>query len=125
MSARAVWGPRASGELLPLLAILIVLRALVSVAQDLMGFTDLLELVFGGFVAGVDIRVVLTRELAIGGFDLLLIRRSRDSQYLVIVFVARSIHVITRPPSPVSRPRSPVLGPCPRSSVLFVLVRLE
>src|SRR5690242_10880012 len=59
-------------------------RALLLVAQHLVGFVDGLELVLGtGLLA--DVRVVLARELAIRGLDLGLVRIGLDAQGFVVV----------------------------------------
>ena len=48
---------------LPVRAELVVLLALGRIAEDLVGLVDLLELVLGGGVAGLGVRVVLTGQL--------------------------------------------------------------
>ena len=48
----------------------IELFAFVFIAQQVVGGRDLLELVFGGLVAGIEIRVQLLRQLAIGAANI-------------------------------------------------------
>src|SRR6185436_13138229 len=48
----------------PVRAELVVLLALVGVAEDLVGLVDLLELRLGGLVARIDVRVMLAGQLA-------------------------------------------------------------
>src|SRR5690606_1717809 len=49
----------------------IVLATLLGIAEYLVGFAGLLEALLGYRIAGVLVRVILVRELAIGGLDLL------------------------------------------------------
>src|SRR5262249_60492114 len=49
---------------------LIVSLTLFGIGEDLVGDRDLLELLLGRLVAGVDVRVVLARELPVGLADL-------------------------------------------------------
>ena len=60
----------------PVGAELVVLLALLGVAEHLVGLVDLLELRLGGLVAGVHVGMVLAGELAVRLLDLLLRRRS-------------------------------------------------
>src|SRR5581483_5698439 len=63
----------------------VVQAALLAVCQDRIGFTGLLELLFGLRIIGIAVRVILQRQLAVGAFDLLLVRVPRDAQYFVVV----------------------------------------
>src|SRR4029079_1095380 len=72
--------------LLPGLAELVVLLALVGVLQDLVGLGDLLEAVLGPRLFR-DVGMELTRQLAVGALDLLLGRRPLDAERLVVVLV--------------------------------------
>jgi hypothetical protein len=63
----------------------IVQLALLGVAQDLVRLVDLLEARLGLGVAGVDVGVVLARELAERGADRLLARLAPHAQYPVVV----------------------------------------
>ena len=64
---------------------LVVLRPLLGVGQHLVGLVDLLELLLGGLVAGVHVRVVLLRQLAIGLLDGRLVRALLEAKDLVVV----------------------------------------
>ena len=59
-----------SGSALSKLALLIILRTLLWIAQRVVGFVDLLEQRFAVGVALVEIRMMLFGQLAIGGLDL-------------------------------------------------------
>ncbi len=65
---------------------LIVNRALLVIAQDVVRFLNRLEAVFGRLIAGVQIRVIFTRELPVGFPDLVRRGRFRHIQRLVIIF---------------------------------------
>jgi hypothetical protein len=70
----------------------VVALALFGVAQDLVGFGDLLEA--GGRVLALgDVRVVLARKTAVGGLDRLVRGVLGHTEDLVIVFV---VHGLTR-----------------------------
>jgi len=56
----------------PVLPQLVVALAFVSVGQNFVSLVDLLKFVFGGFIARIDIRMILARQLAVGGLDLIL-----------------------------------------------------
>jgi hypothetical protein len=60
------------------MAVAVVGGALVGVAQHLVGLAGLLELLFGRVVAGVAVRMVLERLLAIGALQLL-VAHSRET----------------------------------------------
>lgn len=81
-----------SGRRLEALAVLpvctesVVFLPFLRVFQDLVGFTDLLELVLGARLF-IYIRVVLTGELPVLLANLFLARLTVDPKYLVIVFV--------------------------------------
>src|SRR5262249_38287322 len=70
---------------LPVRAHLVVATALLGVGEHLVGLVDLLEARLGLAVAGVDVGMVLARELAVGGLDLLAARGLRDAERLVVV----------------------------------------
>src|SRR5207245_1261632 len=53
-------------DLLPVMPPTVVLLALFGIRQDRVGLADLLERRFGLLVAGVDVRMVFARQLAIG-----------------------------------------------------------
>src|SRR5712691_7011056 len=60
---------------------------LLVVLQDIVGFADVLELVLGRFVAGIAVRVVLHRELAVGPLQLIGIGRFRHPKNVVKVLL--------------------------------------
>ncbi len=66
-------------------AVLIVNLPLLGVAQDIVGFLDLLELLLGGFVAGIQIRVILSGQFAVSLSDLIVLGSLGDAQKLVII----------------------------------------
>ena len=76
-----------SARLIPIRAELIVFRALLGIAQDLVGLVDLLEFLLGrGFLLRLGhIGMVLARELAEGAFDFVRAGRLRDAERLVII----------------------------------------
>src|SRR6266508_4448204 len=77
-------GPEARGGHVP---DLVVLLALVLVADDVVSRRDLLEPLLGGLVSGVGVGVVLLRELAVRLLDLRLRRVLRHAEDLVVVLV--------------------------------------
>ena len=68
----------------PVRADLVVLLALVGVADDVVGGTDLLEALLR---ARVGIRVVLLRQLPVGARDLLVRGRRDDAEHLVVILL--------------------------------------
>src|SRR5579883_496723 len=73
-------------------SVLVVDLALLFVVQYVVGFLNVLEPLFGGFVAGVQIGVILSRQLAISFAYLLRIRALGHSQGFVVIFFACSRH---------------------------------
>src|SRR6185437_8011454 len=67
--------------------------ALLRLAQDVVRLLHILELVFGGFVVGVDVGMELARQAPVGLADLLRRRRALDPERLVVVF-GRSGHAL-------------------------------
>src|SRR5262249_4479844 len=65
---------------------LVVELALGRVAQDVVGNGDVLELLLGGLVARIHIRMGLARELAMGLTDLVVARPLRDAEDGIVVF---------------------------------------
>ena len=63
----------------------VVTRALVAVGEHRVGLGRFLEAVFRRGVAGVSIRMVLLRELPVGGLDRLVVRVAGDAQDVVVV----------------------------------------
>jgi hypothetical protein len=78
---------------LPVAAEAIVLLALVLVGQHVVGFVDLFELGFGRRVAGVDVRVILARQLAVCLLDLGVARGGLDAESLVVVLLSHRFHL--------------------------------
>ena len=66
-------------------AVLVVLRLLVGVAQDLIGLADLLEPLLAGLVAGVQVRMILLGQLAVGLADLVVRGALLQAQDLVVI----------------------------------------
>ena len=73
---------------------LVVLGLLVRVGEDLVGLADLLELFLGFLIAGVAVRMVLHRTLAVGLFDILGAGVLADAQHLIVIAFILS-HVLT------------------------------
>jgi hypothetical protein len=63
----------------------VVLLALLGIGQHRVGLADLLELGLGLLVAGVDVGMVLARELAVGGLDVLFGRGAADAEHRVVI----------------------------------------
>jgi hypothetical protein len=77
----------------------IVLCATLGVAEDLVGGRRFLEALFGLFVAGVAIRMLLERHLPIGALQLLLARLASDAEHLIeVTQLRRHPHVYTHFP---------------------------
>src|SRR5271170_2475854 len=57
---------------LPVRSQFVVFFAFLRIPEHLVGLVDLLETLLGVFIAGVDVRMVLAGQLAIGGLDFLL-----------------------------------------------------
>jgi hypothetical protein len=58
------------GNVVGIETVLIVHLALLGIAQDVVGFLNLLEALLGGFVAGIQIGMILARQLAVSLADL-------------------------------------------------------
>jgi len=71
-------------------AVAVIGRALLIVLQDVIGFADVLELLLGGVVAGIAVRVILHRELAVSPLQFIGISRFRDTKDLVKVLLRHS-----------------------------------
>ena len=59
--------------------VLIVNLAFLGVAEDVVGFLNFFELLFGSFVAGIQIGMILTGQLAIGLANLVFLRVARNA----------------------------------------------
>ena len=68
------------GTVVGIEAELIVHLALLRVAQDVVGFLDLLEALLGGFVAGIQVGMILARQLAVRLADIVVLGIARDAQ---------------------------------------------
>src|SRR5581483_7799157 len=71
---------------------LIVNPALLGIAEDVVRFRDLLELFFRGLVAGIDVGVILARQLAKRLADVLRAGGLFDAERAVIVFLGGGGH---------------------------------
>src|SRR5258708_1396362 len=74
-------------------AVLVVHLPLFGIGEDIVGFLQLLEFFFRGFVAWIQIRVILPRQLAKRRTDILGARLPRHSQQFVIVLFCCRWHV--------------------------------
>src|SRR5262249_50850104 len=113
--ARVAEAPLARGglrglRLLPVVAVPVVLLALLGVGEDLVSFADLLEASLGGRVAGIQVWMVLTGQLAIGLPDVLVGRRAGHAENPVVVLLG-----CCHGPSPPGRRAR--RGPRPRFSL--------
>jgi hypothetical protein len=77
---------RAVLHLVEIVAELVVKLALFLIAENLIRLVDLFELGLSALVVRVDIGVMLTRQLAIGLFDFLLVGLAINTQDFVKVF---------------------------------------
>ena len=64
---------------------LVIALALIRVGKYIVGLVDLLELLLGGLIAGVQVGMVLFGQLAVGAFNLGIGGVFADSQHLVII----------------------------------------
>ena len=74
-------------------AIAIVGGALIRIHQDVVGFAEFLEFLFGAGVVRVFVRMKFDRELAIRAFDLLFGRLAADDEDLVIIALGSLRHL--------------------------------
>ena len=68
----------------------VVEAALLRVGEHRVGLGRLLEFVFRRFVAGIAVRMVLQRQLAVGALDLLVGGLTLDAQDLVVITLAHA-----------------------------------
>src|SRR5262245_64336903 len=68
---------------------------LVGVGEHGVSLRRLLEPIFGNLVAGIAIRMVLERELAIRALDLLIGGGARNAEHLVVVAFAHAFATLT------------------------------
>jgi hypothetical protein len=76
-------------------AVTVVRRAFLGVAQNAIGFGSFLELFLGGRVLGIAVGMVLQREPAISALDLLLTGVPAHTKDLVIISLRHGIHCVT------------------------------
>ena len=101
----------------PVLAQLVVGRALFRVPEHLVGLTELLEAALG-IRLFADIRVIFARQLAVGALDLVLRRFAGHAHHRIVVFVVhRSTPVVGKSAYPGGKPgaaqwRRPFLVSC-------------
>jgi hypothetical protein len=76
-------------------AVAVVRRALLGVAQDAIGFGSFLESLLGVRVLGIAVGMVLQREPAVSALDLLLAGFSAHTKNLVIISLRHGIHCVT------------------------------
>lgn len=62
------------------------------VAEDFVGFGELLEFFLCGLVAGIYVRVVLARQMAVGLAKLLRLGIPADTEYAVIILLCAYSH---------------------------------
>jgi hypothetical protein len=67
------------------MAVLIVSRPFLGIAQDFVRFPDLLEALFGSFVTGIFIRMIFQSRFAVSLFDLFLIGCSLNPKGFVVI----------------------------------------
>src|SRR5204863_6965614 len=97
-------------------AALVVLLALVGLADQVVGALDLLEALLGRVVVGVAVGVVLARELAVGLLDVLLRGLLVDAEGLVgILHAATTTRAGRRMTSPALYPFSTTSSTTPDS----------
>ncbi len=73
-------------------AVLIVYLALLRIAQDVVGFLDFLEPLFGGFIAGIQVGMILARQLAIRLANLVFFGVARHAEGFVVIVFAGGWH---------------------------------
>src|SRR2546429_2086280 len=73
--------------------VLVVHLPLLGIGENIVGFLQLLEFFFRGFVAGVQIRVILPRQLAKRRTDISGVGLARHSQQFVIILFCCRRHV--------------------------------
>src|SRR5580704_14571925 len=74
---------------------LVVHLPLLRIRKDVVGFLNLFEFFFRGFIARIEVRMVLAREFAIGPAKFLHGNFARDSQQFVVVLFGGCGHSIS------------------------------
>ena len=72
---------------------LVVHLPLLGVAEDVVGFLNVLEALLGGFVAGVEVGMVLARQLAVGLADIVRGGLARHPEGFVIIVLGSGRHI--------------------------------
>ena len=63
------------------------MERVLRIAQDIVGFLDVFEAVFGGFIAGVEIGMIFARELPVGLADIVFRGGALyPERFIVVVF---------------------------------------
>ena len=75
--------------------VLIVNLALLGIAQDVVSFLNFLEALLGGFVARVQIGMILARQLAVRLADLVFFGGARYTERFVIIVFACGWHKLS------------------------------
>src|SRR5262249_52056974 len=70
---------------LPVRAELIIALALLRIGEDVICLPDVFEFLLRSFVPGVDVRMILARQLAVGFLDLVRCRGARHSEDLIVI----------------------------------------
>src|SRR4029077_7829045 len=86
-------GPRALLKIVAVKPVLVIHLPLLGVRQNIVGFLQLLELLFRGLIPWIQVRMILASELAKSRANFLRVGLSRNSQQLVIVLFGRRCHV--------------------------------
>ena len=81
--------------MLPVGAETIISLALVAILEHLVGFVDLFEFFFRARLL-VDIRMILTRKLAVSLLDVTVSASARNAQNLVVILVFHDISELIR-----------------------------
>ena len=86
-------------DLFPVVAPAVVLLALVGIRQDRVGLADLLKQGLGALVAGVDVGMVLARQLAIGGLELFFGGGAGNAEHRIVIASSVRRHALFLPES--------------------------
>ena len=66
-------------------AVLIVHLLLLRIAQNIVGFLNLLEAILGRFIARIQIRMMFAREFAVGFADVVFAGAALDAEGLIVI----------------------------------------
>src|SRR5215212_3555090 len=67
---------------------MVVYAALLFVRQNIESFGYILELLLGGFITRIDVRVMLPRKLTISLFYILSLRTTWNAKHSIVIFLA-------------------------------------